>query len=431
MKIIPVASPIPGSDGSLFSVVHAGRSFPLSVVSACSGVNGIVGFLLVGSAFGAVVRGPRFKKALWLAAGMVLLWLINVGRLVFIFWAGKVWGEQVSINVLHPFVGLLTFSFGVLLMMLALRPLGMRIGPDQPTDGTAASTRPPRRPLAVPRIFAPVIILASAALILGVTDASLKQFDLVANAAGEPKLASYSLYPAAPPGWNATFYTSYTWAAPYFGSNSTWYRFVYGQTGTNKALSASLPVTADVINTTNLGSFSAYGVQACYKFHGYSLRDVAQVNFGSGIKGEALSYATNRHGDWSLVYWIWPVQSSGATHFERVILYLQDTPSTTVAAPNVTGIKSLQGALNPHDANDARLIAERMFLVEFGRQIIQAQTKVASGSQLPGLNRGLVNQNQPIAILTNDAMRARAARLGYHPVRHQVPRPPATQTASH
>ncbi len=187
-------------------------------------------------------------------------------------------------------------------------------------------------------------------------------------------------------------------------------------------MSASLPVTADVINSTDLNSFSAYGVQACYQFHGYTLRDVAQVNFGNGIKGQALSYTTSHHGDWSLVYWIWPVRSSGATHFERVILYLQDTLSTTVAAPaNVAGIQSLQGALDPHNPNDARLIAERRFLVTFGREVVQAQLKVAPNSQLPGLVPGLVTQDQPVTFLSNAALRARAQRLGYHIVSRKPP----------
>ena len=59
------------------------------MVSACSGVNSVVGFLLIGSAFAAVVRGPIVRKVLWLAAGMLLLWAINLGRITFVFWAGK------------------------------------------------------------------------------------------------------------------------------------------------------------------------------------------------------------------------------------------------------------------------------------------------------------------------------------------------------
>jgi exosortase/archaeosortase family protein len=412
LKVIPVAHPIAGSDGSLFSIVHHGRAFPLSVVSACSGVNGVVGFLLVGAAFGVLVQGPRLRKLLWLAGGMLLLWAINIGRLVFIFWAGRTWGEQVAINVLHPFVGLVTYCSGVAIMLLALGPLGLQLGPQLETNDKAAvaAARP-----ALSAFFPAVGIVALAALILGVQNGNLIQYNMVANAAGEPKLASYSLNPAAPAGWKASFYTSYTWAQPYFGSNSTWYRFVYDPTGAPTALHSSLPITADVINSTKLDSFSAYGVQACYQFHGYKLRDAASATLGGGIKGEALSWSSSNHGDWSMLYWIWPVKSSGATHYERVILYLQDVDRTTVSAPGpVTGIKSLQGALRLSDPNDVRLINERAFLVEFAREIVKKQATVTPGSQLPGLAVALgFSLDEPAAPISRDVALARAKRLGY------------------
>jgi hypothetical protein len=254
-----------------------------------------------------------------------------------------------------------------------------------------------------------------AALVLGIQNGNLKQYDFVANAAGEPKLASYSLNPAAPDGWKASFYTEYTWARSDFGNNSTWYRFIYTKTGATAALSASVPITADVINSTSLNSFSAYGVQACYQFHGYHLRDAAQVSLGGGIKGEALSYSTSRHGDWSMIYWIWPVKSSGTTHYERVILYLQDFAQETVQYPGpVTGIQSLRGALSSANPNDVRLIRERAFLVDFARTVVQKQANVTPGSQLPGLGAAIGVADNPAKAVSNATIRARAQRLGYH-----------------
>ena len=128
LTVVHVATPVSSLDNTLFNVVHDGHSFPLSIVSACSGVNSVVGFLLVGSAFAAVVRGPRLRKAAWLLGGMALLWVINLGRITFIFWAGRTWGESVAINILHPFVGMVTFSLGVVIMALLIAPLGMHIG---------------------------------------------------------------------------------------------------------------------------------------------------------------------------------------------------------------------------------------------------------------------------------------------------------------
>jgi exosortase/archaeosortase family protein len=391
-NVIPVAHPVAGSDGSLFQVTHAGHPFQLSVVSACSGVDGIVGFALVGLAFGAVVRGPRLRKGLWLAGGMLLLWLINLARIIFVFWTGQQWGENFAINVLHPFIGLLTFNIGVVLMLLALRPMGLQVGWSQaPSPSADIHTKNAKPALAVPSLFAATAVLAVTALVLGVNNSHLRQYDLVANAVGEPKLASYSLDPAAPTGWQASFDAEFTWAKAYFGGSSTWLRFIYQPVaGTGGDLHASLPGTADVINSSNLSSFSAYGVQACYRFHGYALRDVAQVSLGSGITGQAMSFETAHTGDWSIVWWIWPIQSGNSTRYERIILYIENTVGTVVTGPAVPGLVNLQGSLNPANANDQRLIAERYFLVQFGREVVRAQARIQPGSQAPGLLDELV-----------------------------------------
>ncbi len=94
VKFTHLATLVGPLSGGVFSVVHNGHPFSLSVVSACSGVSSVVGFLLVGVAFAATVRGPWIRKTLWLLGGMVLLWAINVGRITLIFWAGREEGEH-------------------------------------------------------------------------------------------------------------------------------------------------------------------------------------------------------------------------------------------------------------------------------------------------------------------------------------------------
>jgi exosortase/archaeosortase family protein len=386
VRYLHVATVLPGSGGSLFQVSYHGTSFPLSVVSACSGVDSVVGFLLVGSAFAALVEGPRLRKTLWLGSGMALLWAINVGRIIFIFWAGRTWGEHIAINILHPFVGLVTFSLGVVLMMVVMPALGLRIAVNAAAPDGPAGAR--RRPLPVRNVLPAVGILLAAGMVLGVNNTGLRAYDVVAGSTGEAKLASFSADPASPAGWQANYETAYTWATPYFGDNSTWLRYLYSSTGQGGDLHASLPVTADVIDTTNLESFSAYGVEACYNFHGYAMKDVAQVTLTGHITGQALSYATGHDGTWTIVYWIMPVKpvkATGSTHYERVILYLQDTPQTTVSYTGTlkTGaIKSIEGALSPTTAEDKRLISDRTFLVQFADEVITNQTKIVAGSTL-------------------------------------------------
>lgn len=389
VKLIPLAKAIPGADGSLFQVTHHGASFPLSVVSACSGVDSVFGFLLVGSAFAVVVRGPRVLKAIWLVGGVFLLWAINLGRIMFIFWAGRTWGEHFAIQVLHPFIGLVTFSLGVVVMLLVMPVLRLRLAASAPRSAQTATG--PSRKIAVTNILPAAGLLLVVALALGVNNTALRAYDLVASSSGEAKLASYSQYPASPSGWSVDYLTSYTWARPYFGDSSTWLRYVYYRSGSSGDLNAPLPVTADVVDTTSLSSFSAYGVEACYNFHGYSMRDVASVNLPGGIHGQSLSYTTGTHGSWTILYWIMPVKAktSGTTHYERVILYLQDTNGASFeGTPTAPAMHSLQNALNGQNPDDKRLISERSFLASFAREVVLAQTKVAPGTVLTSAASG-------------------------------------------
>jgi exosortase/archaeosortase family protein len=144
LRVVHVATPLGGLNNTVFTIVHNGRPFNLSVISACSGVSSVVGFLLVGSAFAAIIRGPLIRKLLWLVAGMLLLWAINLGRLTLVFWAGQRFGEHFAIDVLHPYIGLVTFTLGVGIMILCIRPMGLRIGNQDkvPTPSEAGSAAP-------------------------------------------------------------------------------------------------------------------------------------------------------------------------------------------------------------------------------------------------------------------------------------------------
>jgi exosortase/archaeosortase family protein len=377
LTVVHVAAPVPSLDNTLFTVVHDGRPFPLSIVSACSGVNSVVGFLLVGSAFAAIVRGPLHRKLAWLVGGMALLWVINLGRIIFIFWAGRTWGENVAINILHPFVGMVTFSIGVVVMVLMIKPLGMHVG-----IGEAPIRRPAQSAglssgrqigLPVPKVYLAVVVALVAAVVLGIANLGLRNYNLVATASGEPRLAALVNDPVAPAGWSSQLTATYGWAKPLFGDSSIWNRYTLVATqGGN--LHTAVPVVADVINTPNLDSFSAYGIENCYQFHGYVLADVAKVSLPGGITGQAMSYTSQQFGSWSIVYWIVPVKMGASTSYERVVLYVQNTGQGTIV-PGLTGgrISNLSGSLNPALASDAALVNNRTFLVAFAKELIVRQ----------------------------------------------------------
>jgi exosortase/archaeosortase family protein len=356
----------------LFDVVHDGHTILISVVTACSGVDGMVGFLLIGAALTAVVSGSLTRKALWLGVGLALLWCLNLARLLLICWVARVAGPRLALGALHPAAGLVMFCLGVGLMSVLLRPFGLRrratVAPASSPAGTSASSP----------VFSTVVILLLATVVLSVSDSGLRVFDPVAGATGEPKLGSFLADPATPAGWTASFVTEYDMNKPLFGEDSRWFRYTLSDTAPqSSSLHSRLPVTADVIDAGGLSGFEAYGVTACYSFHGYVLRDVATVDLGDGIKGQALSYsggAALSHQDWSIVYWILPVETGAGTRYERVILYVQNTAAASVSlAPGVPGAAQLTATRKAADPEQRLLLTDQTFLVAFARQVIAGQ----------------------------------------------------------
>jgi exosortase/archaeosortase family protein len=379
---IPVAVPTAVPGDALFTVTHHGHSFELQVVTACSGVDGLVGFLLIGLLFAAMVRGPLLRKSVWLLAGLPLLWGINLGRMMFIFWVGKQWGETIALDVFHPFIGLVTFSAGVTVWALAHRWFGLRIRGfsigQRPPAGGAAKPAGSARAAAVPAIAAATVLVVIASVVVGIGDNNLKSYNLIENAVGQPRLASFLVSPAHVPGWTSAYDQQFFNGEPEFGPSSLWYRYLYRETSNTAPLRSSVPIFADVINAPGISGFNAFTVQDCYTFHGWAERGTVDENLGGGIVGQALSYDSSQYGDWSLVYWIWPVNGTagepGASRYERVVLYLQDGGEASVRDP-VTGVTT-----TPSMSLDERLTANRDFLSAFAREIIKEQKAATSAS---------------------------------------------------
>jgi exosortase/archaeosortase family protein len=195
LTVVHVATPQAGNN-AIFTVVHDGHPFNLSVISACSGVSSVVGFLLVGAAFASIIRGPLIRKILWLLGGMLLLWILNLGRLVLVFWAGQHYGEHFAIGVLHPYIGLVLFALGVTVMILCAGPLGLRIGmenrgPDPDGSQSPEDRQKSRRNLPVPKVFLAVSLVLVFAILVGVSNVGLQTYNLVADVSGSPTVISF------------------------------------------------------------------------------------------------------------------------------------------------------------------------------------------------------------------------------------------------
>ena len=382
LHVIHVATPIGSSDNAVFTIVHNGRSFQLSVISACSGVNSVVGFLLIGAAFAAIIRGPWTRKLLWLAGGMLLLWVFNLARLTLVFWAGKEYGEHFAIGVLHPYIGLVLFVLGIAIMIACIRPMGLRIGnqesPGRAAFGAAAASEAPgqgkKQRMAVPRVYLAVVLVLVLGVIVGFSDVGLQTYNLVADVSGAPKVVSFIDNPVTPIGWTSRYESTFNWAAPLFGEDSIWNRYeLYPAFGGD--LQAKTDVVADVIDTPDLQTFAAFGIEQCYQFHGYSLANVTNVGLPGGITGQAMAYTSQQYGSWSIVYWILPVKNAGRTFYERVVLYVQNQHGIVAEATRgqQAAITNQAGVRGSNNSKQVVLMQNQDFLVAFAREMIRDQ----------------------------------------------------------
>lgn len=379
LKVLPFATPVVG-DSVAFTIPHAAGDFQVQVASACSGANSLLGFLLVAGALSVVLRGTRSAKLAWLAAGAGLVLVLNVVRILLIIGVGRYLGETASIDVLHPYVGLVSFSVGVLAMVLLSGRFGLELPQRRGPDRTAAVLA------AVPHVSVVLVVALVAVSILGGTfDRRLTQYDPISSSVGTPRLATFSKVATRTPGFFAEPVASLNEGKRFFGEDSSWIRYSYAGLGVD-GLRSNVPVLADVINSSDLQSFSDFGIEACYRFHGYGPQGVRRVDLGNGVAGTVLGWTETTQGlRWTGVYWIWPIRAGTAVRYERVVMMLSDSRSARIEAPEVTSDTAADFAIRTEElvrggastSMDQREQDRRAFLVEFSRRVIASSTERA------------------------------------------------------
>jgi exosortase/archaeosortase family protein len=380
-----VATPVSGGDGSLFSLGNGAHAFTVSVASACSGVDGFVGFLLVGLAFLHLSRGKRSRKMLWLTFGLVLIYSLNLARLLLVFWVGSSFGEAVAIDGLHPYIGLVLFAAGVTVMALTAPWFGVELDtrrrstpPKTRVDnavkvgngggGTAASL------VSTPALRITALALAAAALLAGFADHGLSRFRLVADNLGSTSIQSFLAQPVSLSGWQESKVGEYDWATRFFGGDSSWIRYeYYGSKG-------PVPVIADVVTTSSLSRLDTYNVQACYSFHGYGLRKPIDYNLGGGVKSTLLTFSNSTlPGEWNALFWVWAVNTSEGRRYERIVLLApvqgNYRPAKKKAPTATTAIYA-----RPQPETPELLKASQNWLAGFARQLVKARANAPTTS---------------------------------------------------
>jgi exosortase/archaeosortase family protein len=314
----------------------SGAPLLVSVGSACSGANSVLGFFLVGGALMTTQTGGLARKLLWLASGLVLCFALNIVRLLSIFGLARAGHPQLALGGYHAIAGLVLFSLAVLIMV-ALQP---RFGlhPRPLAESTEATARPLRLPRRLYRVVA-AMLAAVFVLLVFAADSQLAPYAAFADGTGAPTVHPFAQGPY-PRSWMVSTSPAqdYTWARQYFGDNSSFIRYdiAGGATGL---------IFADVVLTDDKGSLDAYNLESCFLFHNYRITTSKRIDLGRGVTGLLINYSdptSNAH--WATVSWAWPVRYRSTTYYERIVL-TSSPLGGSVTPPNTAPSTGLRGAV--------------------------------------------------------------------------------------
>jgi exosortase/archaeosortase family protein len=376
--VVPVARPSVGDD-TLFIVGSGARAFSVSVGSACAGVNGFVGFLIVGIAMLSLVRGPLPKRLAWLSVGLVVIYGLNVARILAILCAGVTLGQAAAFEVLHPVAGLIVFNIGVIAMVLLVPRFGLSFigrvrgtgsgdGPPGRQLPDVVETAPRSRENPVRRARFALLVAVSMAGVLAVTNAAYARFDAISSGLGDSRLAPFDVRDAKLSGWDHRFISAFPMATQYFGGSATWDRAVYWA-GPAAAVASSRSVYLDVITTDDPGTFASYTLEACYRFHGYQIESITTADIGAGVQAQVIDYHNTKvDADWSILWWEWPYSDGLRTRYERIVLLMSEGPNATFRGELASDVDSASPAFHQTDR----------FLVTVARDVVRTQLGTAS-----------------------------------------------------
>ena len=358
-RVVPIARQ-GVTEPDLFIVGSGPGAFAVSIGTACAGVNSLVGFLLLGGALLFVVRGALLRRAAWLATGLAIVVGLNVLRIMLILGVGAVFGQELALEILHPVAGMIGFMLGVVGMVSLVPRFGltfMSISRNEPPEG-------PDRPNPVRRAKPAMAVALGLAVVLGVSNAAFARYEAITSGLADARLGTFDVRTAQVQGWDTTFVSRFIQAKQYFGPDATWERVMYLPTE-RATVTSTKSVYVDVITTDDPNTLKAFGLEACYVFHGYDISSVTTVDVGAGVRGQVIDYTnTKAKADWSALWWEWPYSENGETRYERIVIFMANGPRAEYA-----GIDQTAGI----GTQEPRFESTDRFLVTLGRAIVRSQ----------------------------------------------------------
>lgn len=296
------------------------------------------GFLVVAIPAMYLTTGRWLHKLGWVALGLTLLWVFNLGRIFTLFWMATEWGVQSSYFWwTHATLGVLLFSVAIAIMLYIGYRMGFRFerSPMGGKEIKAPSMVRIRRTSAAPTL---VLVVLAAAMLLGTMNRDM--VDAVGLSSQIADGNPIQTFAASTPAFGSAeprFVDQYDWSKQFFGQNSTYQRFSY-RPDDGRA------VWVDSVVTDDRNRLDLFNVQGCYNFHGFDLAAVSTVDIGHGIVGQQLQFVVPDSGDqWIALSWTWPVMDDGEEAHERVtILQYVEGENTTEIVDQGDGLSALE-----------------------------------------------------------------------------------------
>lgn len=350
-----VATVVDGSGGSRYVVEHGADETVVSVVSACSGVNALIGFGVVGVAALWLVRGRAIRRLAWLLAGGLLVWSLNVVRIVGVFLVARELGEHAAFDLLHPVAGIVALNLAFLVLVWLLPLFGLqrrRLDDDFEVVDTPLARTAALSEQATPwRIGSRLLLLVALTAAVALADGQLSVAAKGLEENGRPAVASFVDRPNAGAGWRVEQVDEIGWATPYYGRHSSWVRYRLRPGGPLAAL-GRFTVWTDAVLSPDLGALNAFTLAHCYAFHGFRVDLARRVDLGEGVVGQLFVYRTSR-GAWHALAWQWPVLRGDKVEHERIVLLANTSSQPRMSSTARSGwlTDHVLQYLNAHERN--------------------------------------------------------------------------------
>jgi len=308
-----------------------GEQTTLVIGQLCSGTSTIGGVLLGGTAIMLLSRGRVMSKLRWTAFGVALGFVANGVRVVALLLAATR-DVDFAVDVLHPALGIVLFLLTLGVMLLLLRPFGLRFAPERAGPHLAwAPSEGGGRILRGLWVAAPL-----AGLVIGVGVAGAQQYDFVGLGDGAPQIAVDSERTIIPPveGWDLTHVTRIGWT-DLFGKQSRGDVFTYTKAGVGEGPGQPFVLVQTIIAESKT-SLDRYTLEQCIDFHRRDLEGRRAVPLGHGVTGVILHEVYDGVPS-STLYFVFPVSVDGELRHARIALFGDIEAPTWVTAEPPSG----------------------------------------------------------------------------------------------